>query len=107
MPTDSIVVQCPGCGKRFKGPARVVGRSVACPSCKERFVVPDAVAAVAALPGRPPSEPTSDWPPTDPAAEWPPADDGAYASAGEVGTIVTPVHTPLPSARASSRPQAA
>jgi phage FluMu protein Com len=91
---ESIVVQCAHCGKRFKGAAKLAGRTVKCPTCGQSFTV--TASAATALPAArpapvvaapPPPAGDTDWPPKDEAGDFDAlaaaANEAAYAPPGE------------------------
>jgi DNA-directed RNA polymerase subunit RPC12/RpoP len=38
----SMIIACPGCKKKFKGPANLEGKKIRCPGCSHIFIVPPA-----------------------------------------------------------------
>jgi DNA-directed RNA polymerase subunit RPC12/RpoP len=98
MTTDSIVVACSACGKKFRGAAKLAGRSVKCPACGAPIAVPSAAGAPPHVAPPPPRIPaavgapaaSSDWPPQDHSGWRPPEDgDRAYETAP-----IPPIYAP-------------
>jgi hypothetical protein len=78
---DSIVVQCPACQKRFKGSAKLTGKTVKCSACGGAIKVPGLGGATApaaprtAAAVKTPATAAVAATPRSNAPDWPPADE--------------------------------